>query len=150
MDSNKNFPNFLFSHMISNTKVKSEEIYNLMSAYLALGHGANAVKKCNAVYQVNILNKKKGKVVLNFFIDLKTGNGKCAKGDAEKFDAKFTMVDNDFFKMCNGKLNPQMAFIRGKMKIKGNMRKATVFTPDLFPRPTPENIQKYSQLKPKL
>ena len=29
------------------------------------------------------------------------------------------------------------------MKIKGNMRKATVFTPELFPKPTPENIAKY-------
>ena len=60
------------------------------------------------------------------------------------------MVDNDFFKLCNGKLNPQMAFIRGKMKIKGSMKKATLFTPDLFPKPTAENIAKYSQVKPKL
>jgi len=30
------------------------------------------------------------------------------------------------------------------MKIKGNMRKATIFTPELFPSPTPENIAKYT------
>jgi len=29
------------------------------------------------------------------------------------------------------------------MKIKGNMKKATIFTPELFPAPTPENIAKY-------
>jgi len=29
------------------------------------------------------------------------------------------------------------------MKIKGNMKKATLFTPDLFPPPTPENLTKY-------
>ena len=29
------------------------------------------------------------------------------------------------------------------MKIKGNMKKASAFTPDLFPKPTPENIAKY-------
>ena len=29
------------------------------------------------------------------------------------------------------------------MKIKGNMKKATVFTPELFPKPTQENIAKY-------
>ena len=29
------------------------------------------------------------------------------------------------------------------MKIKGNMKKASAFTPDLFPKPTPENITKY-------
>jgi len=30
------------------------------------------------------------------------------------------------------------------MKIKGNMGKATKFTPQLFPPPTPENIAKYT------
>ena len=148
-----NSPKFLslLSHFnVSNSDVKSEEIFNLMSAYLALGHGTNAVKKCGAVYQVDILKKKKGKVVLAFNINLKDGNGSCNRGTADKFDAKFTMVDNDFFKLCNGKLNPQMAFIRGKMKIKGSMKKATLFTPDLFPKPTAENIAKYSQVKPKL
>ena len=33
------------------------------------------------------------------------------------------------------------------MKIKGNMRKATMFTPDLFPAPTPENFAKYAKAK---
>jgi len=33
------------------------------------------------------------------------------------------------------------------MKIKGNMAKATKFTPDLFPPATPENIAKYTQAK---
>lgn len=33
------------------------------------------------------------------------------------------------------------------MKIKGNMGKATKFTPDLFPPPTPENIAKYLPAK---
>ena len=31
------------------------------------------------------------------------------------------------------------------MKIKGNNRKASVFTSDLFPKPTPENLAKYSK-----
>jgi len=30
------------------------------------------------------------------------------------------------------------------MKIKGNMKKATAFTPELFPPPTPENFAKYA------
>ena len=60
------------------------------------------------------------------------------------------MTDDDFDKMCRGKLNPQMAYIRRKMKIKGNFRKASVFTPDLFPKPTEENIKKYTALLNKL
>jgi len=33
--------------------------------------------------------------------------------------------------------------MQGKMKIKGNLAKATKFTPDLFPKGTPENVAKY-------
>lgn len=57
------------------------------------------------------------------------------------------MIDTDFEKVCMGTLNPQTAFVQGKMKIKGNMKKATLFTPELFPKPTPENRAKYSSAK---
>ena len=150
MEHKPQFLKLFTRRLVSGSGAKSEEIMNLMTAYLALGHGTNAVKKCKALYQVDILKKKKGKPILSFYIDLREGNGSCQQGTADKFDAKFTMTDADFFKLCNGKLNPQMAFIRGKMKIKGSMKKATLFTPDLFPKPTPENIAKYSQAGPKL
>ena len=41
----------------------------------------------------------------------------------------------------------QYLLFKGKMKIKGNMAKATKFTPELFPPPTPENFAKYTQTK---
>lgn len=44
-----------------------------------------------------------------------------------------------------------MAFLRKKMRIKGNLKKATAFTPELFPSATKENFEKYlSASKPKL
>ena len=33
-----------------------------------------------------------------------------------------------------------MSLVMDSMKIKGNMKKATIFTPDLFPKPTDEQI----------
>lgn len=57
------------------------------------------------------------------------------------------MTDDDFNSVCMGKLNPQIAFMQGKMKIKGNMAAASKFTPDLFPPPTDENKAKYAAAK---
>merc|ERR1711964_588873 len=99
------------------------------SAYLAQGEVESIVKKCAAVYQFDIL-KKKGDKPVSWTIDLKNGKGSLAKGPATKPDATFTLIDDDFDKMCKGELNPQMAFMEGKMKIKGNIAKATKFTPD--------------------
>ncbi len=127
--------------------LKSDEIFDLISKYLATGAGKEAVQKVSAVFQFDILEKKGGKPVKTWTIDMKNGNGHCKVGAPETNDSLFTMTDEDFVAVCNGKLNPQMAFIQGKMKIKGNMKKATMFTPELFPKPTPENIQKYSAAK---
>jgi putative sterol carrier protein len=38
--------------------------------------------------------------------------------------------------VSSGSINPQMAFVRGKMKIKGSMSAAQKFTPDIFPKPS--------------
>ena len=129
---------------------RSKEIYALMKAFVEAGLAGKAVKKCNAVYQFDILDKPKGEKVYSFWIDVTEAGQKAGEGDHTKPDAVFEVSDEDFHKMCTGKLNPQMAFIKKQMKIKGNFKKASAFTPDLFPKPTPENIEKYSKMKPKL
>jgi 3-hydroxyacyl-CoA dehydrogenase/3a,7a,12a-trihydroxy-5b-cholest-24-enoyl-CoA hydratase len=127
--------------------LKSDEVFALIKNYLATGEGKHLIQKVNGIFQMDIIDKKGGKVVKQWTIDLKNGSGACKEGPDDKNSASFTVSDEDFVQMCHGKLNPQMAFIQGKMKIKGSMSLATKFTPELFPKPTPENIKKYSTAK---
>ena len=80
-------------------------------------------------------------------IDLKNGQGDVHQRKPKSADATFTMTDADFDNVCMGKLNPQIAFMQGKMKIKGNMAAASKFTPELFPPPTDENKAKFTGAK---
>jgi len=119
----------------------------MMATYLNMGLGKDLVPKVQAVFGFEITPKKGAKVELSYSIDLKNGQGSTQRGAPKSADATFTMTDADFNAVCMGKLNPQIAFMQGKMKIKGNMSKATKFTPDLFPPPTDENMLKYAPAK---
>ena len=125
--------------------LKSAELFNKMQPHFEK-HGAGIVAQVKCVYAFEIREKKGAKPSLVYEIDLKNGQGHCSEGKPAKADATFTMTDGDFEKVCLGKLNPQIAFMQGKMKISGHMGKASKFTPDLFPPPTPENMEKYSKL----
>nr|AZL94351.1 hydroxysteroid 17-beta dehydrogenase 4 [Nephromyces sp. MMRI] len=104
-----------------------EQIFDQMSTPM----GQKKVEKVKFVYQLDLMKTKDSKPV-SFTLDLKSSPVKGFMGSAEKFDAKFSMTDDDFMNIMTGKLNPQTAFIQGKMKIKGNMGAAMKFTPDLF------------------
>jgi len=127
--------------------VTPDQIFGMMATYLAQGLGKDVVAKVGAIFSFEITKTKGGKVEGIYEIDLKNGQGVVKKGKPAAADATFTMTEGDFEAVCLGKLNPQMAFMQGKMKIKGNMAKATKFTPELFPPPTPENMAKYVSAK---
>jgi len=118
----------------------------MMASYLAGGHGKALIPKVDSVFAFNITTKKGAKPSLIYTIDLKNGQGLCKSGKPANADATFTMTDDDFEKVCLGKLNPQIAFMQGKMKIAGHMGKASKFTPELFPPPTDENKAKFAKL----
>ena len=137
----------MISNFTADAPLKADEVFGMMYTYLAEGHGKDLVPKVASIYGFEITRTKGGKVEAIFEIDLKNGQGTVRKGKPEAPDATFTMTDADFEQVCLGKLNPQMAFMQGKMKIKGNMAKATKFTPELFPPPTEENILKFKVAK---
>ena len=82
----------------------------MIGGFLDRGEGKHLIQEIGAVFGFEIKKDKKGPVVKTFTIDLKNGNGKVVVAKPENPDATFTMTDDDFDLVCQGKLNPQMAF----------------------------------------
>eukprot|EP00750_Incisomonas_marina_P008096 INCI15224.1.p2 GENE.INCI15224.1~~INCI15224.1.p2 ORF type:complete len:111 (+),score=40.28 INCI15224.1:103-435(+) len=93
---------------------KSDALFKQMQEAVAKD-GKALVKKVKGVYQFII---KGGN---NWIVDLKNGEGKVEQGKAKKANCTITISDEDFVALADGKLNPQQAFMSGKIKLKGNM-----------------------------
>lgn len=117
------------------SSLKSADLLGQMKLHLSTDAGKELTKKIGLVYQLNIAPKKIGVDEEIFVVDLK--EGKVTKGPYEgKPDATFSFTDKDFLSIATGKMNPQMAFLRGAMKIKGSISAAQKFTPEIFPKPS--------------
>ncbi|XP_061681896.1 sterol carrier protein 2b isoform X2 [Syngnathoides biaculeatus] len=84
--------------------------------------GAAFVKKIGGVFAFKVKDGPGGKEA-TWFVDVKNGSG-CVHNDndaAKKADCTIAMSDSDLLDMMTGKMNPQMAFFQGKLKITGNM-----------------------------
>ncbi|XP_041475185.1 hydroxysteroid dehydrogenase-like protein 2 [Lytechinus variegatus] len=78
------------------------------------------VGKIGAVYQFDVSGDEAG----TWTLDLKNGSGSAQAGAAENPDVTMIMDTALFVKMFQGKMNPTMAFMGGKLKIKGDLGKA--------------------------
>ncbi len=54
-------------------------------------------------------------------VTLKDGKASVAEGEAPSPNCTFTVAEGDFLDMVSGKLNGQMAFLTGKLKVAGDM-----------------------------
>lgn len=82
-----------------------------------------AISGVKAVIVITLKNKE-GKDQ-SWVLDLKN-KGEIAKVDKPpKNDVQLLLKDADFVKLANGKANGQKLFMNGKLKVKGNMMKAT-------------------------
>ncbi|XP_031165388.1 hydroxysteroid dehydrogenase-like protein 2 [Sander lucioperca] len=78
----------------------------------------DVVKFTQGVYQFDLSGEHGGV----WFLDLKSGSGSAGQGQpSAKADVVMTMDSNDFSKMFAGQLKPTMAFMSGKLRIKGDM-----------------------------
>jgi len=77
----------------------------------------DVVSKINAVYQFNISGPSGGQ----WSVDCTKPGGAITSGAAASAKCTVSCTDADFLNIVNGRLNPQMAFMSGKLKIQGDM-----------------------------
>ncbi|XP_044513408.1 hydroxysteroid dehydrogenase-like protein 2 isoform X1 [Monodelphis domestica] len=91
-----------------------EETFKILKTALS----EDIVKATQAVYLFELSGEDGG----TWYLDLKNNGGYAGSGQpSDQVDVVMTMTTSDFVKMFSGKLKPTMAFMSGKLKIKGNM-----------------------------
>ncbi|XP_005154911.1 hydroxysteroid dehydrogenase-like protein 2 [Melopsittacus undulatus] len=76
------------------------------------------VRSTQGVFQFELSGDEGG----TWYVDLKTKGGNAGSGKPPlKADVIMSMSSTDFVKMFTGKLKPTLAFMTGKLRIKGNM-----------------------------
>ena len=105
--------------LIMSKAIKSEAVFLALSGVVAKA-GEELCKKIKGVIKYVIVDEEKNELG-TWIIDLKTAPGSVTKAGEAKADVTLTVADDDFVQMSTGKMNPQQAFMQGKLKIKGNM-----------------------------
>ncbi|GAB7351675.1 hypothetical protein MBLNU459_g2272t1 [Dothideomycetes sp. NU459] len=91
----------------------------------------DAIKKGGAIFAFTLKNESGAQE--SWHIDLKeTGTvGKGTAPDGKKSNVQLNLSDADFAKLISGKANAQKLFMSGKLKVKGDVMKATKMEPIL-------------------
>uniref|UniRef100_K3X5T6 SCP2 domain-containing protein n=1 Tax=Globisporangium ultimum (strain ATCC 200006 / CBS 805.95 / DAOM BR144) TaxID=431595 RepID=K3X5T6_GLOUD len=93
--------------------LKSAEVFRLIASVLQT-EGPALAKKVNGIIQFNVTPGGA------WNLDLKSASPSLTEGE-KKADVTITVSDDDFIAIATGKLNAQQAFMKGKLKLKGNM-----------------------------
>lgn len=91
------------------------EFFDAKAAQIA--DNGDALAGINATYQFNLSGDDGG----SWVIALTDDNKSVKTGEDENAQCVISMTSADFMGMIGGSLNPQMAFMTGKLRVKGDM-----------------------------
>ncbi len=111
---------------MSETAAAVKEIFSAMPANI----NADAAKGMSSVIQFNLGGDGGG----NYYVEIKDGTAKVSEGSHASPNMTMTLAAQDYVDLITGKLNGQMAFMSGKLKIAGDMGLAMKMQ-TLFKRP---------------
>uniref|UniRef100_A0A480SKS9 Sterol carrier protein 2 n=2 Tax=Sus scrofa TaxID=9823 RepID=A0A480SKS9_PIG len=82
--------------------------------------GEQFVKKIGGIFAFKVKDGPEGREA-TWVVDVKNGKGAVLPNSDKKADCTITMSDSDLVALMTGKMNPQLAFFQGKLKVLGNM-----------------------------
>jgi putative sterol carrier protein len=93
----------------------ASEVFDGISSRIAAD--PSKVAGMNAIYAFDLGGAQPGQ----YHISLKDGTADVGEGAPENPNITISMKSEDFVDLADGKLDPTMAFMSGKIKIKGDM-----------------------------
>jgi putative sterol carrier protein len=100
------------------------DVFDVLSTWF----DPDAATGLSATYQFDLVGDAGG----TYHVSVDDGQCEVGIGAAERPNITITMTASDYLDMINGLLNPQVALLGGKLKIKGDMGLA-VKMQELFP-----------------
>ena len=95
------------------------EIFAQMTQRVAAKPGL--VDEVGAIFQFDVTGDEGG----SWVVDLKNSPGSVANGTHDEADCVITVAQQDFAGIMTGEVDPQMAFMMGRVKVAGNFMLAT-------------------------
>jgi putative sterol carrier protein len=92
-----------------------DEVFTEMESRLKAD--SSKIQGMNAVYQFDLAGDGGGEK----WVKLADGNAEFGGGQAENPNITIAMAASDFLDLVDGKLDGTMAFMSGKLKVKGDM-----------------------------
>ncbi|KAF4702701.1 hypothetical protein FOZ63_006689 [Perkinsus olseni] len=122
----------------SGSTMKAARIFDIIKAYFdhPSKPGSPLVKKLGTTYTFEIYEGKKVGVGKSrkWTLNLKDGAGKCHEAEEGDGACTISLIDANFMALVKDELQPQAAFMQGKLKIRGDLGAAMKFTPDVLPK----------------